>query len=708
MSPVAPEKSSISALSLDRLLRPRSVAVMGASDTPGSLGESLLSNLERAHFSGDLHFINPKRTEIRGHVCLPSVAELPLGVDCAVLAIPGSAVVATVEACAQRKVGAVIVFSAGFAESGSDGIAAQQKLAAIAREHSMAIEGPNCLGMVNYVDGVPLTFVATRVDRPLQSAGVAVLSQSGALAAVLGVDLIHQGLPISYSISSGNEAVCGVEDFVEYLLEDSSTTVLAMIVEQFRRPKRFLELAARARELGKHIVLLHPGSSAAARESAATHTGAMAGDYQTMRAKVTRAGVIVVDTLQELTDVAQLLFRCPALPRGGTVVFTESGAFKALTLDLCERLDLKLPSFSDETAAELRRALPAFIQPTNPLDLTAQALVDPDLYRRTLLPVLADPAVGSVIVTLIHTDNSTCDLKYPPLLAAIRGLTLSKPLIFAALDEGAPPPSQYLEELRRLGVPFYPSPERAMHAVARLTHYSAAEIGSEPSPAKDPVKFSAGVIPEYQAKQLFSEWGIPVPAGELARNIDEAGKIAARIGYPVALKAQAVELTHKTEAGGVVLNLADQNALVEGWERLHRRVAQSRPDLKLDGVLVEQMGKPGVEFIVGARNDPDWGPVILIGFGGILAEALRDVRLLTPGLSLEAIAAEFGKLKSSTLLRGFRGSQPLDVAAAAKIVAKLGELMVAAPGIREVDINPVVVYPEGHGAIALDAVILAE
>ena len=621
MNLAAADRAAVPPSSIYRLLRPRSVAVAGASDSPGSLGESVLSNLERAHFPGDVHLVNPKRTHIRGRVCLSSIDELPLGVDCAILSIPGSAVVGAIEACARRKVGAIIVFSAGFAESGPEGVAAQKRIADIARENSIAIEGPNCLGMVNYVDCIPLTFVGTHLDCRFQSPGVAVLSQSGALAAVLGVDLIHHGLPISYSISTGNEAVCGIEDFVEYLLEDENTKVLTAVVEQFRQPKRFLELAAKARKLGKYIVLLHPGSSAAARESAATHTGAMAGDYQTMRTKVMHAGVIVVDSMEELVDAAQMLFRCPALPRGGAVVFTESGAFKALTLDLCERINLSLPAFSEETASESRRALPAFIPPTNPLDLTAQALIDPDLYRRTLVPVMADPSVGSVIITLIHTDEATCNLKYPPLLSAIRSIVPSKALVFAALDEGAPPPPHFLEELRLLGVPFYPSPDRAMRAVARLTHFSGSEVGSEPAAVKQALILEPGVIPEYRAKQLFSEWGIPVPAGELARDLEEAGKIAARIGYPVALKAQAVELTHKTEAGGVVLNLADENALAEGWERLHRRVAQSRPDLKLDGVLVEQMGKPGVEFIVGARNDPDWGPVLLVGFGGILAEA---------------------------------------------------------------------------------------
>lgn len=328
---------------LGRLLRPRSIALIGASATPGSLGEGVLSNLERAHFAGDIYLVNPKRVEIRGRQCVASIDALPEGIDCAVLAIPRDGVLDAATACARRKVGSLIIFAAGFAESGELGRVEQEKLAQIARQHRMVIQGPNCLGMVNYGDGVPLTFVVTQTEAAFPWPGVAVVSQSGAMAAVLGVNLHHHGLQISYSVSTGNEAANGVEDFVEHLLEDERTRILTMVVEQFRQPRRFLELAARARALGKYIVLLHPGSSSAARASAATHTGAMAANYQVMRTKVLHAGVVLADTLEELVDLTHLLIRCPSLPRCGAAILTESGAFKALTLDLCERIGLNLP-----------------------------------------------------------------------------------------------------------------------------------------------------------------------------------------------------------------------------------------------------------------------------------------------------------------------------------------------------------------------------
>ena len=482
-----------------------------------------------------------------------------------------------------------------------------------------------------------------------------------------------------------------------------------MIVELFQQPRRFLDSVQRARERGKSIVLLHPGRSSAARASAATHTGAMAGDYEVMRTKVEHAGVVVVvDTLEELLDVSQLLVRCPSLPRGGAAVLTESGAFKALTLDFCETVGLPLPALSAKTAENLRQALPDFTPPTNPLDITAQALVDPELYRRTLPPFLADEQYGSLVLGIILTDESTSALKFPPILDALRTICSPKPVVFAALDEGAPIPSAYMEELRALGVPFFPSPERTFRALARLTKSMAKsdQLPASAAVSQANLTLPSGILPEYQSKEVLRAAGIPTPAGALARTLDEAQTTAARIGFPVVLKAQSAHLSHKSDVGGVILNLHETTALAAAWERLHEDLARTLPEVVLDGVLVERMAKRGAELIIGGRSDREWGPVLLVGFGGVLAEALHDVRLLPPDLSLDAIIGELHQLKSATLLRGFRGSPALDVCAVAGIVQQVGNLMRSVPDIQEIDINPVVVYPEGQGALALDALIV--
>ncbi|RHW19269.1 CoA-binding protein [Sphingomonas gilva] len=693
--------------SLDRLIKARSVAILGVSERPGALGNQVLANLERHGFDGDIHLINPKHETLAGRPCLRSVADLPEGIDAAVLAIPGAAVLDTVRALAARGVGAAVIFAAGFAEGGEEGLAAQREVARIAAESGMVIEGPNCLGMTNYVDGVALTFVETPAERLGDRPGVGIVSQSGAMAVVLGTTLMAKRLGISISVSTGNEAASGAEDYIEYLLKADHTRVIAMIVEQFRQPKRFLALAERARALGKTIVLLHPGKSSAARESAATHTGAMAGDWQVMKTLVEHAGVVLVDGLEELGDVVDLTVRCGGVSASGAAVLTESGAFKALTLDLCETIGLPLPAPADATHEALRAAIPDFIPVSNPMDLTAQALVDPDLYRRTLAPLLADDRYGAIVLGIIQTDIATSKLKFEPIIEAIRALSPTKPVIFAGLDDGASVPAQYIAGLRNLGVPYFPSPDRAFRALARLAdagRRGQARAAIDPVPA---ALLAGRVIPEYQAKALLAPLGLAFPPGGFAATVEEARAIAGRVGYPVVLKAQAAALSHKSDAGGVILNIADDVALHGAWERLFANVSAYDASIALDGALVEAMGARGLELIVGARNDPEWGPVILVGFGGVTAELLHDVRLLPHDLTHEAIVAELRLLKQGVLLDGYRGSPALDIDAAARLIGVLGRVLAGTPSIREIDLNPVVVYPEGQGAVALDALILA-
>ncbi|NJC04401.1 acyl-CoA synthetase (NDP forming) [Sphingomonas kaistensis] len=692
---------------LSRLITPRSVAIVGASPTLGALGNSVMRNLDRHGFSGAVHLINPKRSEIDGRPCLPSITDLPEGVDVAVLAIPGPAVLPAVRELAARKAGAAIIFSAGFAEGGDEGLAAQAEVARIARDHDMIVLGPNCLGLVNYAAGVPLTFIEAPVLATENKPAVAIVSQSGAMAVVLGTTLMAKDLALTLSVSTGNEAASGVEDYVEHLLGDSGTQAIAMIVEQFRQPARFLCLVERARDIGKPIVLLHPGTSSAARESAATHTGAMAGDWQLMKAKVTRAGAILVDSLEALGDVTELAVRAGKVRAGGTAVLTESGAFKALTLDLAEQIGLDLPPMSGATADALRGAIPDFIPVSNPMDLTAQALVDPDLYRRTLIPLLADDAFAALVFGIIQTDPATSSRKFLPITEAITALAPEKPIIFAGLDEGAEVPADYVTGLRAVGVTYFPSPDRAFRALRHLIRAAAQDHGSAPA---SPIRLDVpgGVVPEYAAKRLLGPVGLPFPPGGFAASLEEAVKIAGEIGYPIALKAQAAALSHKSDAGGVILSIADEASLEAAWERLYGNVAAYDSAIALDGAQVEAMGKRGVELIVGARNDPEWGPVILVGFGGVTAELLHDVRLLPIDLPREAIVAELRALKQGALLDGYRGSPALDVEAVAALIETLGRVLAGTPSIREIDLNPVIVFPRGEGVVALDALILAE
>ncbi len=696
---------------LGRLLRPRSVAIVGASASAGALGASVLENLLRGGFSGDIHLINPKRSEIGGRQCLASAEDLPDGVDAVVLAIPKAGVIETLNVLTRKHAGGAVIFSAGFAEGGETGREEQRQITRLALEGRMAVMGPNCLGFVNNVDGVALTFVQTPAAKLGDGRHAALISQSGAMAAVVATNLAGKEVGVTLSVSTGNEAATCVEDYVGYVLKDGRADVIGMIVEQFRDPQRFLGLAAQARAEGRTIVLLHPGRSAAARASAATHTGAMAGDYAVMRTLVERAGVVFAETVEELSDLVEVVARARPSKSPGAAVLTESGAFKALTLDLAEQVGLALPALTDADSPSLRAALPVFVPVSNPVDLTAQALVDPGLYGRAIAALLEDERVGAILLGIIQTDEATCALKLPAIIEALKRNELSKPVIYAGLDDGATVPAHYMHAMRELGASCIPTAERAVRALARL----AARTGAGRSTKKKASRRAAldlpaeaGIVPEYKSKALLRAVGVPVPQGELVRSAAEAAAAAEKFGFPVALKAQSAALAHKTEAGGVLLNLDGRAAVEAAWDAIRASVERYSPGLELDGVLVERMGAKGVEMILGARRDPLWGPVLLVGFGGVQAEVLKDFRVMAPDLSPSEIEGEILRLRAAALLTGFRGSGRAALGALAETAAKVGALMLQEPRIAEIDLNPVIVRAEAEGITALDALMLLD
>ncbi len=696
---------------IDRLLRPKSVAVVGASDRHGALGATLLNNLVQYEFAGDIYPVNPKRDELQGLKVCKDVSELPEGVDCAVIAIPRPAVVETVRQLAERGCGAVVIYSAGFSEAGEEGMRDQEELARIAAGYAMIIEGPNCLGATNYVDRVPLSFVETNMKTPPAGArAVGIASQSGALAAVLATSLHPRGCYVSTSVSTGNEAASGVEDYLEWLVDDPATSVIAMYVETVRRPQAFIAAARRARAVGKPIVMLHPGKSSKAQASAATHTGAMAGDYALMKAKLSREGIIFADTLEELADIATIAVTCPSLPGANMAVLGESGALRGLAYDIAEDIALDLVDLNDENSPKIRAVLPDFVPVSNPTDITAIGLSEPEIYTRLLTVLLEDERVGSVVASIIQSDPITSKIKFPAIQKVVEGGTIRKPLVFAGVDEGARVPQEYIDGLRQAGIPWFPSTERAYRAIARLADLAKRDLTDRSQPPKAMAGLGEvfGVVPEYKAKELLRPLGVAFPVSSFALNQEEAVAAAEELGFPVVMKAQAAALGHKSDAGGVILNLKTADDVRDAFTRMYRNVAQYDAGIALDGVLVEAMGRMGTEMIVGAKNDPEWGPVVLAGFGGVTAEILKDVKLFTPDMDQAMVHRGLLDLKQAAILKGWRGAPALDVAALAGLIVLVGRVMAGNPRIREIDLNPVIVHPEGEGVVALDALMLVE
>ncbi|HLI23221.1 MAG TPA: CoA-binding protein, partial [Stellaceae bacterium] len=455
-------------IDISRLMRPRSIAIVGISPEPSSAGFLMLKTLEDYGYAGAIHLVSRNRSDINGRPCVKAIEDLPDNIDAAMLLIPRVAIEDAVKSCARKKIGGIVIFAAGFGEAGGEWKAAQDRIAAIAGEAGIALCGPNCLGIVDFINRIPLTF-SQQLGAPLDiDAGVVVVAQSGGLAGVVRVGLRAKGIPVTCWVSTGNEAVLGLEDYAGYLLEQPTTQVVACFAEQIRKPQRFLDVAARARELGKPIVLLHAGKSAAAQESAKSHTGAMVGNYAVMQTVLEHNAVLHVASLEELIDVSELMFRFRVPPTRGCAVVTDSGAVKGMTLDLCETIGLELPPLSPALEKEIQAQLPDFVGAANPVDLTAQAITHLDMYQKTIAPLLADERYGSLVLTAIVSSASDYALvkgraSLKPLLGA------TKPVIYAMLGDEAEVPPKLVEECRAGNVPFFRSPDRAFRALARMT-----------------------------------------------------------------------------------------------------------------------------------------------------------------------------------------------------------------------------------------------
>jgi acetate---CoA ligase (ADP-forming) len=692
-------------IALQPLLRPRSVAIVGVSPEAGSLGGNVLANLTRIGFQGDVHLVSRNNREIGGRSCVGSIDELPDGIDVAVLAVPRQATVDAVQACVRRKIGAALVFASGFAEMDEAGRAEQEEMARIANEAKLALCGPNCIGLVNLTDRVALTFEPLSLPAQAQGRGIGVVTQSGAMCSTLRLALLAKGLKLSIVVSTGNEAQLTTEHFLEFLIDDDATEVIVLFMEQVRDPALFLELAARARERKKPIVLMHPGRSVRAQESARTHTGAMVGNHAVMSALVAHEAVVRVETLEELLDTAEILARFATPPVKGAAVMTNSGAFKGYALDFAETLGLDLPALSPANAAAIKKILPPFAAIENPVDTTAQTVRDPSILGSTAAQLLADPAMGSLVISIVAGAPRFAMDKANAILSGIANL--EKPIAVATMGDETELPAEFSASIRDKGLAFFRSPDRALRAMARATWHGNAVTSPRPrgdAPPLPPYKIAAtGALTEYQGKALLAMLGIAVPEGALARDPDEASEIAARLGYPVVLKAQAAALAHKSDAGGVVLNIADRAALMRAWDGVAADVRKAQPDIVLDGMLVEAMAAPGLELVIGARREPKWGPILTVGLGGIWIEALHDLRILPADIDRDGIIDELRKLKGAALLRGGRGTPAADLDAVSDCVLQLGAIMRGDPRVTEIEINPLRVY--GKGALALDVLM---
>jgi acyl-CoA synthetase (NDP forming) len=597
---------------LEHLLRPRAVVIIGMSSNPVSPSRAVLKNLVVNGFSGRIYLVGRSAGMIDGYECFTSVKQLPRDLDLAIITLGAGAVRDAITDSVAQGIKSAICFASGFAEMGDAGRREQLEIGRIAREGRLALLGPNCVGYFNYVDSFVVMLVELDRIKPLAASSgpaVAVIAQSGGIGAHVAASLVGRDVPVSYMVTTGNEADIGLADFVEYLASDPHTAVVLVYAEQVKIPSELILAVRGLRDRGKHVAMLHPGKSQKAQVAAASHTGALAGDHEIMRTVAEAAGICVVDTLEELIDIGQLLLRFPTPTGGGLGVITSSGALCAIAEDYCEELGIDIPPLSAQQVQALRAHLPEFTPPRNPLDLGTLIAWQPDLVRRAVATLVADPAIGSVLIALPYAEPKMAAAWAEGLRSA--SAETATPFIYVVHNEGVPIPDEATQIARGSNMVVMRSSERAMRALGRLSNYGRRTLRVPAERPAAPVislpAMAVGTQPEWLGKDVLRAIGVAVPTGGLAFTEDQAVSIALEIGYPVVAKAQAAALAHKSDAGGVILRICDEQELRRAWGRLHENIRRARPDVELSGVLIERMISSGLELVVGARRDRHWG-----------------------------------------------------------------------------------------------------
>ncbi len=707
---------------LEPLLRPRSIAVLGASPRASSLGQTVVRNLIDAAYSGAVYPIHPTAREVDGIMCYDGLRALPTVPECAVVCLGADKVVDALHEAAALGVRAAVVLASGFAETDADGKARQHAVESLCARTGMMICGPNCLGLVNVAAGIPLYSASLGSD--LRRGTLAVISHSGSCCISLsGVER----LSLSYLISAGNGAVIDMAHYLDYLADDASTRAVALFVETIRDPRRFARAAAKMHAAGKPIIALKVGRSEKGAAAAASHTGSLAGANAVYQDFFRRIGVIAVGDFDELVESCVLMQSTKNLPRGrGVAVLNVSGGEIALTCDLADEAGIELPALAEETITRLRNVLPAFATPRNPLDATGAAVFDMAMYRACIEALAGDPAVAIVGVSQdCPAGTGTAQAETYRVIAsttASAACAIGKPLFFYSnLASGLHP--RVVEPLYAAGVPALQGARVTLLAVRRLIDYASFSprdsadfadyadrlTGNGAVPvAKWQHRFQRGdPLTEREAKVFLAEHGFPVTRERLARDAHEAVMAAREIGYPVALKIESIDVLHKTEAGGVRLNVQSEPELRHAFEGLVGSVQRFAPNARIAGVLVQEMVSGGVEVLAGVSRQAPFGPAIVVGSGGVLVELVRDSALALVPVDETRARALITSTRLATLLAGFRGAPPADIEALVRLIVQLSDLaMTYHAAIDSLDLNPVAVLPRGQGVRVLDALLV--
>lgn len=688
--------------SLDSLFYPKAVAILGASDNPDRISGRPLRYLREGGFKGAIYPVNPNRTVVQGLPSFASVADLPSAPDVALLAVPADATEQAVRDCVARGVKAAVIFSAGYAEIGGAGLKLQDRITAIAAEGGMRLLGPNCLGACNAAAGFFATFTQS-FDRGVPGPGpVAIVSQSGAYGSHLAYLVRQRGLGSTFWITTGNEADIDVPEALEWMVRQPDVGVILAYVEGVRDGDRMVSALRAAHDARKPIVMMKVGRSTVGALAAQSHTASLAGADDVYDAVFRQFGVHRATTTEEQVDIAYACGR-GIYPRSSRLALvTLSGGVGVQMSDAAERHGLDVAPMPEAAQKELKTLLP-YAAVGNPVDTTAQALNDMDLMARNL-EVILDTGRYDALVGFFSTVPATRTLSGPLQDAIIRG-TARFPNQLMVLSMAAGP--EVVRSYEERGFLVFEDVDRAVGAVAALRRF--AIMFDQPLPAAGSGVPATGLGPaasEHEAKRLLADAGIPVLHETLVGSAEEAVSAAFATGGPVALKIVSADVPHKTEIGGVLLGLAGDEAVREGYALLRARAAQHRPDAVLDGILVSPMAERGVETIVGVTHDPVFGPVLMFGLGGVFVEVFKDVTFRLAPIDLAEAHRMIVGIRGRTLLEGVRGAAPSDIDALAEALVRVSSFAYAHRGyLDSLEINPLLVLERGKGVLALDALV---
>ncbi|HJW89088.1 MAG TPA: acetate--CoA ligase family protein [Anaerolineales bacterium] len=692
---------------LEAFFSPASIAVIGASADPDKLGSAVVKNLIDGGYGkiGKIFPINLTTKEILGYPAYPSVLAVPGPIDLVVVVIPYQHVPAALRTCGEKGIAAAIVISAGFREAGREGLERELELMQIAEQYGIRLIGPNCLGVIDTFTPLNASFAAGTPPR----GPMAFMSQSGALGtAVLDIALAGR-LGLSKFVSLGNKADVDEIDLLRAWQDDEHTRVIMIYSEGMANGQEFIRVA-REVTAQKPVAAIKSGVTRSGSRAVSSHTGSLAGSEQAYQAAFRQAGVLRAESMQNLFDFALALGYQPPLLGDHIAIITNAGGPGILATDALERSGLALAQLENTTINALIQYLPDAASAANPVDVLGDAHAD--RYRFALEIVIADPNVDGLLVVL--TPQAMTEIEATAKAVGAISETTQKPILACFMGEARVEAG--IGILQSYGVPNYPFPERAAQAFKAMAEYR--EIRSRPKPRYvvfevdqpavretfQQVRAAGRVsIGDFEARRILTAYGLPIPASELAANPDEAIEIARRIGFPVVLKIASPDILHKTDVGGVKVGLRTPEEVRDAFELMVYRAERYLPEARILGCLVQQMVPSGLEVLVGMNRDPQFGPLVTFGLGGIYVEALKDVTFCVAPFSVQEAEAMLSEIRAHALLDGVRGQPPADKESIVDTLLRVGQLVSDFPEIVELDINPLVVYPQNQGAIAIDA-----